>query len=190
MHTHTHTCARPTHTLGGDYVLPSARLEHSVVWLIRPGTLMDEHIQPANKFTQLQFGTPLMRSYVHSAGWRANVCPLNLSPLVSTPSSNCFFLTTPLFSFSSQRSTSWWMGSNKSCSTFRIKFQFRAQVNLPGFSSFGWRHEIFRCLENQHALMTLMIVDGLNNGLARAVMNITLIVNHNYFLDLQLLSAV
>lgn len=78
--THTYTRVHAPHTLGGDYVLPSARLEHSVVWLIRPGTLMDEHIQPANKFTQLQFGTPLMRSYVHSAGWRANVCPLNLSP--------------------------------------------------------------------------------------------------------------
>lgn len=79
-HAHTHTRACAPHTHGGDYVLPSARLEHSVVWLIRPGTLMDEHIQPANKFTQLQFGTPLMRSYVHSAGWRANVCPPNLSP--------------------------------------------------------------------------------------------------------------
>lgn len=44
--THTHI-----HTLGGDYVVPSARLEHSVVWLIRPGTLMDEHTQPANKHT-------------------------------------------------------------------------------------------------------------------------------------------
>lgn len=55
-HARTHT----PHTLGGDYVLPSARLEHSVVWLIRPGTLMDEYIQPANKFTQLQFGTGLM----------------------------------------------------------------------------------------------------------------------------------
>lgn len=54
MHAHT------PHALGGDYVLPSARLEHSVVWLIRPGTLMDEYIQPANKFTQLQFGTGLM----------------------------------------------------------------------------------------------------------------------------------
>lgn len=54
MHAHT------PHTLGGDYVLPSARLEHSVVWLIRPGTLMDEYIQPANKFTQLQFGMGLM----------------------------------------------------------------------------------------------------------------------------------
>lgn len=43
---HTHT-----HTLGGDYVVPSARLEHSVVWLIRPGTLMDEHTRPANKHT-------------------------------------------------------------------------------------------------------------------------------------------
>lgn len=39
------------HTLGGDYVVPSARLEHSVVWLIRPGTLMDEHTEPANKHT-------------------------------------------------------------------------------------------------------------------------------------------
>lgn len=45
-HRHAHI-----HTLGGDYVVPSARLEHSVVWLIRPGTLMDEHTQPANKHT-------------------------------------------------------------------------------------------------------------------------------------------
>lgn len=59
---------RCAHTLGGDYVLPSARLEHSVVWLIRPGTLMDESIQRANKFAQLQFGTPLMCTHVHSAG--------------------------------------------------------------------------------------------------------------------------
>lgn len=40
------------HTLGGDYAVPSARLEHSVVWLIRPGTLMDEHTEPANKYTR------------------------------------------------------------------------------------------------------------------------------------------
>lgn len=78
------------------------------------------------------------------------------------------------------------MGSNKSCSTFRIKFQFKAQVNLPGFPHLA---EDIRFLlsEKQHALMTLMIVDGLNKGLARAVINITLIVNHNYLLDLQLL---
>lgn len=48
--THKHRHAH-IHTLGGDYVVPSARLEHSVVWLIRPGTLMDEHTQPANKHT-------------------------------------------------------------------------------------------------------------------------------------------
>lgn len=78
------------------------------------------------------------------------------------------------------------MGSNKSCSTFRIKFQFNAQVNLPGFPRLA-EDMRFLLSEKQHALMTLMIVDGLYKGLARAVMNITLIVNHNYFLDLKLL---
>lgn len=53
-----------THTLGGDYVVPSARLEHSVVWLIRPGTLMDEHTRPANKHTHtLQLVMLLMHTH-------------------------------------------------------------------------------------------------------------------------------
>lgn len=75
------------------------------------------------------------------------------------------------------------MGSNKSCSAFGIKFQFKAQVNLPGFPHLA-EDMRFLLSEKQHALM---IVDGLNKGLARAVMNITLIVNHNYFLDWHLL---
>lgn len=76
---HTHI-----HTLGGDYVVPSARLEHSVVWLIRPGTLMDEHIQPANKHTS-QLVMPLMHKHTHThSEGVANDC-LHPSPFSSSP---------------------------------------------------------------------------------------------------------
>lgn len=55
------------HTLGGDYVVPSARLEHSVVWLIRPGTLMDEHTQPASKHAHTEATCDAIQAQTHIA---------------------------------------------------------------------------------------------------------------------------
>lgn len=72
--THKHRHAH-IHTLGGDYVVPSARLEHSVVWLIRPGTLMDEHTQPANKHTHSATCDAIdAQTHRHAAEWVANDC--------------------------------------------------------------------------------------------------------------------